>query len=132
MKEGKGIIWIIGTHVLLILILMVLISTGACDSTDSRVQKESSLRVVYISGDIDTISVKYSCRPETVPNFYLRQDGSSLLSKSQVPQPSIVVDQLPLAPPHIVTTNVRSFEVLYSRIVEEVEVETDPLSWIKK
>ncbi len=106
----KGIIWILATHAILILILAI--SIRSCDSTDSRVQKESSLRVVYMSGDIDTISVKYSCRPETVPNFYLRQDSPSLLSRTQVPQPSIVVDQLPLAPPHIVAINVRSFEIL--------------------
>ena len=119
MKKLKELFYLILGH--LVLILMVLIISNGCDSTDSRVQKESSLRVVFISGDIDTISVKYSCRPETVPNFYLRQDGSSLLSKSQVPQPSIVVDQLPLAPPHIVAINVRSFEVLHTRNIKDTE-----------
>jgi len=117
---------------LIVLFVLSILMISSCVSPDEYIKTQSSLRVVYINGDIDTIKVNYSSKSGGEAKFYLRQDGSSVFSKSQVPQPSIVVDQLPLAPPHIVAINVRSFEVLYTTNIKEVNLEVDPLSWIKK
>ena len=91
--------------------LLLLLFIVGCTTTESPAY-QTTLMVEYLNGDIDTMVVNYySSHGEA--HFQIYQD------RRTCPQPSLVVPSLPLAPPHIIASYVRNFDILETKEIDK-------------